>query len=149
MQGLEPRINRADGTFAVIIAPTRELCIQIQDVLCNILRRYFWLVSLCNAATLLTESTTLLLVEFSLDFNQLIFCGMFEATMVIQYCNRRYVLMLLMGSRWIGCCPVSFSGIISQLCRHGCHFVNHHSTNNLMYPSRDHREAFRILFFDT
>ena len=27
-----PKISRAEGTYAVIIVPTRELCIQIQDV---------------------------------------------------------------------------------------------------------------------
>ena len=44
-QGEQPRLNRGDGTFAIIVAPTRELCIQINDVLSLILRRYHWLVS--------------------------------------------------------------------------------------------------------
>ena len=44
-QGEQPRLNRGDGTFAIIVAPTRELCIQINDVLSLVLRRYHWLVS--------------------------------------------------------------------------------------------------------
>ena len=44
LQGIEPRVSRSDGTLAVIVAPTRELCIQITDVLGLILRRYHWLV---------------------------------------------------------------------------------------------------------
>lgn len=50
LQAQSPRVNRGDGTFALVLAPTRELAIQIQDVLCNILRRYFYLVRpLCPA----------------------------------------------------------------------------------------------------
>ena len=41
--------SRADGTFTVVTAPTQNLCIEIQDNLCNILRRYSWLVSYSNA----------------------------------------------------------------------------------------------------
>ena len=44
VQSQEPRLNRGDGTFAVVMVPTRELAVQIHDVLSNILRRYFWLV---------------------------------------------------------------------------------------------------------
>jgi ATP-dependent RNA helicase DDX31/DBP7 len=44
VQALEPRISRGEGTYAIVVAPTRELCIQITDVLCLILRRYFWMV---------------------------------------------------------------------------------------------------------
>ena len=44
VQGLETRLTRGDGTLAVVVAPTRELCIQITDVLGLILRRYHWLV---------------------------------------------------------------------------------------------------------
>lgn len=44
MQALLPRVSRQSGTHAVIMAPTRELCIQIYDVLALILRRYHWVV---------------------------------------------------------------------------------------------------------
>lgn len=44
-QAEEPRLNRGDGTFALVVAPTRELSIQINDVLATLLRRYHWLVS--------------------------------------------------------------------------------------------------------
>lgn len=38
-------MNRGDGTFAIILAPTRELCLQINDVLSTLLKRYHWLAS--------------------------------------------------------------------------------------------------------
>jgi DEAD/DEAH box helicase len=44
LQALLPRVSRQSGTHAVIMAPTRELCIQIYDVLALILRRYHWVV---------------------------------------------------------------------------------------------------------
>ncbi len=44
LQAQEPRVSRAEGTHALIIVPTRELCLQIADVLTLILRRYIWLV---------------------------------------------------------------------------------------------------------
>ena len=43
-QGQQPRLSRGEGTHAVILAPTRELCLQICDVLALLLRRYHWLV---------------------------------------------------------------------------------------------------------
>ncbi len=43
-QALQPRLTRAEGTYGIVIAPTRELCIQINDVLGLILRRFIWLV---------------------------------------------------------------------------------------------------------
>ena len=43
-QALQPRLTRAQGTFGIVVAPTRELCIQINDVLGLILRRFVWLV---------------------------------------------------------------------------------------------------------
>ena len=58
LQAQQPRISRAEGTHAIIIAPTRELCIQICDVLNLILRRFIWLVStscICLAATTLRQ----------------------------------------------------------------------------------------------
>ncbi|KAL3160790.1 hypothetical protein ABBQ38_009201 [Trebouxia sp. C0009 RCD-2024] len=44
LQSQEPHLSRAEGTHAIIMAPTRELCIQICDVLTLILRRFIWLV---------------------------------------------------------------------------------------------------------
>lgn len=46
LQKCEPRLSRAEGTYAIIVAPTRELCVQICDVLTLVLRRYIWLVRL-------------------------------------------------------------------------------------------------------
>lgn len=44
IQGKEPRVSRESGTHAIVVAPTRELCLQILDVLSLVLRRYHWLV---------------------------------------------------------------------------------------------------------
>ena len=43
-QAQQPRISRAGGTYAVVVAPTRELCLQITDVSVKLMRRYWWLV---------------------------------------------------------------------------------------------------------
>ena len=45
LQSQEPHLSRAEGSYAIIMAPTRELCIQICDVLTLILRRFIWLVT--------------------------------------------------------------------------------------------------------
>lgn len=37
-------MTRQSGTHTVVMAPTRELCIQIYDVLSLVLRRYHWVV---------------------------------------------------------------------------------------------------------
>jgi len=39
------RLTRAEGTYAIVLAPTRELAVQISDVLAAVLRRYPWVVS--------------------------------------------------------------------------------------------------------
>lgn len=44
LQSSEDRLTRDLGTHAIVIAPTRELVVQIHDVLMMILRRYHWLV---------------------------------------------------------------------------------------------------------
>eukprot|EP00877_Chromochloris_zofingiensis_P004825 jgi/Chrzof1/14343/UNPLg00617.t1 len=44
-QSLQPRISRAEGTYAIILSPTRELCVQVHDVLTALVRRFCWLVS--------------------------------------------------------------------------------------------------------
>ncbi|KAL4537162.1 hypothetical protein Ndes2526B_g04926 [Nannochloris sp. 'desiccata'] len=41
---IAPRISRADGTLALIICPTRELCLQVVDTLTLLSRRFFWIV---------------------------------------------------------------------------------------------------------
>ena len=33
LQSMVPRVERSDGTMALILAPTRELCLQILEVL--------------------------------------------------------------------------------------------------------------------
>jgi ATP-dependent RNA helicase DDX31/DBP7 len=40
----QPPITRAQGTFAIVICPTRELCLQVADVLTMLARRFVWLV---------------------------------------------------------------------------------------------------------
>jgi ATP-dependent RNA helicase DDX31/DBP7 len=44
LASIEPRITRADGTLALIICPTRELCLQVVDTLTLLSRRFFWIV---------------------------------------------------------------------------------------------------------
>ena len=40
----EKKISRSDGTLALILCPTRELCLQVLDVATIISRRYTWIV---------------------------------------------------------------------------------------------------------
>jgi len=42
---LERKIQRSDGTFALILAPTRELCIQIEKVVKQVSISFPWIVS--------------------------------------------------------------------------------------------------------
>ena len=42
----QPRLSRGEGTHALVLVPTRELCLQVFDVLALLLRRYHWLVGL-------------------------------------------------------------------------------------------------------
>eukprot|EP00873_Tetraselmis_striata_P001678 jgi/Tetstr1/421942/TSEL_012841.t1 len=44
LQGSDERLHRHLGTHAIVMAPTRELVVQINDVLSILLRRYHWLV---------------------------------------------------------------------------------------------------------
>jgi len=44
LQALNPRPTRAEGTRAIIVAPTRELCHQIHDVLSLLVRAFIWVV---------------------------------------------------------------------------------------------------------
>ncbi|XP_002964093.2 DEAD-box ATP-dependent RNA helicase 17 [Selaginella moellendorffii] len=44
LQAREPKITRTEGTFAVILVPTRELCIQVCGVAEQLVHRFHWLV---------------------------------------------------------------------------------------------------------
>ncbi|KAF6003152.1 ATPdependent RNA helicase [Cyanidiococcus yangmingshanensis] len=39
-----PRIDRSNGTLAIILAPTRELCVQVEEMAKALLRPYHWIV---------------------------------------------------------------------------------------------------------
>lgn len=55
-----PRLSRAEGTHALVIAPTRELCLQIHDVAMLLLKKYYWLVSCAAPACALCACQTAL-----------------------------------------------------------------------------------------
>eukprot|EP00850_Spirogloea_muscicola_P020386 SM000214S06780 [mRNA] locus=s214:235540:239139:+ [translate_table: standard] len=42
--GRECKISRSEGTFALVLAPTRELCLQIEAVAQQLVHRFHWLV---------------------------------------------------------------------------------------------------------
>jgi ATP-dependent RNA helicase DDX31/DBP7 len=44
LQSWNPKVDRASGTWAIILAPTRELSVQIFDVLNQLTKRFAWLV---------------------------------------------------------------------------------------------------------
>ena len=44
LQAQTPHISRAEGTHALVLVPTRELCLQVSDILTLLVRRYIWLV---------------------------------------------------------------------------------------------------------
>ncbi|XP_027173342.1 DEAD-box ATP-dependent RNA helicase 17 isoform X2 [Coffea eugenioides] len=44
LQKYEPKIDRSDGTFALVLVPTRELCMQVLEILQKILHRFHWIV---------------------------------------------------------------------------------------------------------
>ncbi|XAR67220.1 RNA helicase [Bertholletia excelsa] len=44
LQLYDPRIQRLDGTFALVLVPTRELCIQVYEILRKLLHRFHWIV---------------------------------------------------------------------------------------------------------
>ena len=47
LQSLSSRPTRSEGTYAVVLAPTRELCAQIYEVLVRIVKPFIWLVPGC------------------------------------------------------------------------------------------------------
>nr|XP_043627659.1 DEAD-box ATP-dependent RNA helicase 17 isoform X2 [Erigeron canadensis] len=44
LQNRQPRIQRADGTFALVLVPTHELCMQVYETLQKLLHRFHWIV---------------------------------------------------------------------------------------------------------
>ncbi|KAJ0962418.1 hypothetical protein J5N97_030246 [Dioscorea zingiberensis] len=44
LQMYEPRIERSDGTFALVLVPTRELCMQVYEILQKLVHRFHWIV---------------------------------------------------------------------------------------------------------
>ncbi|CAM6098811.1 unnamed protein product [Calypogeia fissa] len=44
LQGNKKRINRTDGTYALVLVPTRELCVQVFSVVEKLVHRFIWLV---------------------------------------------------------------------------------------------------------
>ncbi|KAK6233423.1 hypothetical protein QUC31_005829 [Theobroma cacao] len=44
LQGYSPRIERSHGTFALVLVPTRELCMQVYEILQKLLHRFHWIV---------------------------------------------------------------------------------------------------------
>ncbi|XP_058215844.1 DEAD-box ATP-dependent RNA helicase 17 isoform X1 [Rhododendron vialii] len=44
LQEYDPRIQRSDGTFALVLVPTHELCMQVYEILQKLLHRFHWIV---------------------------------------------------------------------------------------------------------
>ncbi|KAI3495690.1 hypothetical protein L1887_38036 [Cichorium endivia] len=44
LQKSDPRIQRSDGTFALVLVPTHELCMQVYENLQKLLHRFHWIV---------------------------------------------------------------------------------------------------------
>ncbi|TKY72902.1 DEAD-box ATP-dependent RNA helicase 17 [Spatholobus suberectus] len=44
LQSYDNRIQRSDGTFALVLVPTRELCLQVYEILQKLLHRFHWIV---------------------------------------------------------------------------------------------------------
>ncbi|GAV67793.1 DEAD domain-containing protein/Helicase_C domain-containing protein/DUF4217 domain-containing protein [Cephalotus follicularis] len=44
LQGYNPRIQRSHGTFALVLVPTHELCMQVYEILQKLLHRFIWIV---------------------------------------------------------------------------------------------------------
>lgn len=44
LQSYGPRIDRSSGTFALVLVPTRELCLQVYEILQKLLHRFHWIV---------------------------------------------------------------------------------------------------------
>ncbi|KAF5197910.1 Rna helicase [Thalictrum thalictroides] len=44
LQMYDPRIDRASGTYALVLVPTHELCMQVYEILQKLLHRFHWIV---------------------------------------------------------------------------------------------------------
>ncbi|QHO05780.1 DEAD-box ATP-dependent RNA helicase [Arachis hypogaea] len=44
LQNYDTRTQRSDGTFALVLVPTRELCLQVYEILQKLLHRFHWIV---------------------------------------------------------------------------------------------------------
>ncbi|TVU19467.1 hypothetical protein EJB05_35617, partial [Eragrostis curvula] len=44
LQMREPRAERTDGTFALVLVPTRELCLQVYGIAQQLVHRFHWIV---------------------------------------------------------------------------------------------------------
>ncbi|XP_059633255.1 DEAD-box ATP-dependent RNA helicase 17 [Cornus florida] len=44
LHNYNPRIQRSSGTFALVLVPTRELCMQVYEILQKLLHRFHWIV---------------------------------------------------------------------------------------------------------
>ncbi|PWA97003.1 P-loop containing nucleoside triphosphate hydrolases superfamily protein [Artemisia annua] len=44
LQNIQPRIQRSSGTFALVLVPTHELCMQVYETLQRLLHRFHWIV---------------------------------------------------------------------------------------------------------
>ncbi|KAK8969963.1 DEAD-box ATP-dependent RNA helicase 17 [Platanthera guangdongensis] len=44
LQKRKPSVKRSDGTFVLVLVPTRELCMQVHDILQKLLSRFIWIV---------------------------------------------------------------------------------------------------------
>ncbi|KAG8376258.1 hypothetical protein BUALT_Bualt09G0044400 [Buddleja alternifolia] len=44
LQNSHERVQRSDGTFALVLVPTRELCMQVHEILQKLLHRFHWIV---------------------------------------------------------------------------------------------------------
>ncbi|KAF6173815.1 hypothetical protein GIB67_003816 [Kingdonia uniflora] len=44
LQKYDPRVDRSSGTFALVLVPTRELCMQVYEILQKLLHRFHWIV---------------------------------------------------------------------------------------------------------
>ncbi|KAI3443522.1 hypothetical protein Pfo_000187 [Paulownia fortunei] len=44
LQNSDQRIQRSDGTLALVLVPTRELCMQVYEILQKLLHRFHWIV---------------------------------------------------------------------------------------------------------
>ena len=44
LQSFPTQIDRSDGAYALILVPTRELCVQIEETVKKLLLPFFWIV---------------------------------------------------------------------------------------------------------